>query len=513
MENEKPVVLIIMDGFGIGPENDSNAVYTANTPHLDDYKTRYPYTLLKASGLAAGLPDGQMGNSEVGHLNLGAGRIVYQSYTLINREIEQGGFFKNPEILRIIENSIHHKTDLHLMGLLSDGGVHSHIDHFKALLKLCKDMGQHRVFIHAALDGRDVPPRCAGKYVTDIEAYMAEIGTGSIATISGRYYAMDRDNRWERTQLAYKALVNGEGIPVDKALDAVTQGYGRGEDDEFIKPSIVVKNNAPLAKIKNGDNVIFVNFRPDRARQLTWSLTLEDFDDFERTEFPKIQFLCMCQYDESLDLPVAYPPQDLKKIFGEYLSENGIKQLRISETEKYAHVTFFFNGQKEEPFPDEERVLIPSPKVPTYNLKPEMSAFEIRDRLMALIKNRKAKVYICNFANCDMVGHTGVFDAAVQAVETVDSCVGSVVEKVLKNNGTAIITADHGNAEAMKDENGNPITAHTTYPVPFYLIGENFTGVKLRENGVLADVAPTILDILGLEKPIEMNGDSLIIHN
>lgn len=508
-KNDNPILFIIMDGYGEGKNSDKNAIHVASTPNLDKLKKDYPWITLGASGKDVGLPEGQMGNSEVGHLNLGAGRIVYQNYTRINLAIEEETFFSNQKIIDAINKAIINKSKLHLIGLLSDGGVHSHIEHFKAILKLSKSLGCNDVFIHANLDGRDVPPRCAEKYIDDLEQYMADNNIGQFATISGRYYGMDRDNRWDRTQLAYDALTLGKGIKVNNAKEAVVNGYERGEDDEFIKPSVIINDGKPITTIDDNDIVFYVNFRPDRARQMTWALNIDDFDDFKREKTPKINFLCMCQYDENMDLPIAFPPQKLDNILGEILSQNGIDQLRIAETEKYAHVTFFFNGQKEKPYDKEQRVLVASPKVPTYDLKPEMSAFEVRDKLVNLIKKKSAKVYICNFANCDMVGHTGIFDAAVQAVETVDSCIGTLVAKILKNDGIVLITADHGNAEEMINEEGGPITAHTTNHVPFMVISNN--KYQIKDKGILADIAPTILSLLGIEKPKEMTGESIII--
>ncbi len=511
MNNDKPVVLLILDGMGEGKNNETNAVFKANTPAIDGFKKNFPYIQLNASGKDVGLPIGQMGNSEVGHLNIGAGRIVYQSFSLINKAIETGDFFNNEILVQSIKTAKKSKSSVHLAGLLSDGGVHSHIDHFKALIEMCKNIGINNVYIHAFLDGRDVPPRCAEQYIEEIQTFMRKTGLGKIATISGRYYAMDRDMRWDRTKLSYDAINFGQGLEADSAVQALKQAYERGEDDEFVKPTVIVDDCKPEFRLNKNDTFIFANFRPDRARQMTWAMTLDEFDDFDRGAKPDINYICMCRYDETLDLPVAFPPQNLKNILGQVLAQNKIEQLRISETEKYAHVTFFFNGQIEEPMEYEKRILIPSPKVPTYDLKPEMSAFEVRDRLINAIKSKTAKVYICNFANCDMVGHTGKFDAAVNAVETVDNCVQSVVNKVLKNDGYVLITADHGNAEEMKDENGNTVTAHTTNPVPFIFVSNRGKDIKLKDNGRLSDIAPTILDILGIKKPGEMDGQSLLI--
>ncbi len=507
---KKPVALIILDGFGERKETEANAVINAQTPNLDSYRRQYPFTTLGASGLDVGLPDGQMGNSEVGHLNIGAGRVVYQSYTKIDKAIADGDFFENDSLLSAFIRAKDKNTSVHLIGLLSDGGVHSHINHFYALLRMAKDNDVHKVFIHAILDGRDVPPRCAEKHITDFENYADNLGVGKIATVMGRYYAMDRDNRWDRIEKAYRAYVHGEGHRVTTAIDAVTNGYKRSENDEFIEATIVQEKDKPVACIQDEDSVIFVNFRPDRARQITRTLTDKDFTEFQRKLFPKVHFICMTRYNENFPLAVAFPPRVLVNVLGEVLEMNGKKQLRIAETEKYAHVTFFFNGQKETPFPHEDRKLIPSPQVPTYDLKPEMSAYEVEDSLLARIKEDKYDVILLNLANPDMVGHTGVYEAAIQAVETVDTCLNPIVDEIKSRGGTIMITADHGNVEHMYDENKEPITSHTTNPVPFLLIGEE--DIELRKDGVLADIAPTILDILNIKQPAEMTGKSLIIH-
>ncbi len=507
---KKPVTLIILDGFGERKETEANAIINARTPNIDSYRGQYPFTTLGASGVDVGLPDGQMGNSEVGHLNIGAGRVVYQSYTKIDKAIADGDFFENDSLLSAFVRSKDKNTSVHLIGLLSDGGVHSHIGHFYALLRMAKDSGVHKVFIHAILDGRDVHPRCAEKYIKDLEAYANSLGVGKIVSVIGRYYAMDRDNRWDRIEKAYRAYVHGEGHRVTMAMDAVTKGYKRKENDEFIEATVVQENGKPIARIQDEDSVIFVNFRPDRARQITRALTDEEFTEFQRELFPKVHFVCMTQYNENYPLAVAFPPEELDHVLGEVLETNGKRQLRIAETEKYAHVTFFFNGQKEIPFPHEDRKLIPSPQVPTYDLKPEMSAYEVENNLLARIKEDKYDVIILNLANPDMVGHTGVYEAAMQAVETVDTCLNPIVNEIKSRGGTVIITADHGNVEHMYDENKEPITSHTTNPVPFLFIGVD--GIKLRENGVLSDIAPTILDIMNIKQPEEMTGKSLIIH-
>nr|WP_073345244.1 2,3-bisphosphoglycerate-independent phosphoglycerate mutase [Caldanaerobius fijiensis] len=508
------VTLVVMDGYGINKNLKGNAIANAHTPNLDRFYKEYPNTTLKSSGMAVGLPEGQMGNSEVGHLNIGAGRVVYQEFARISKSIEDGDFYTNEVLVEAVDNAIKHNSALHIMGLLSDGGVHSHITHLYALLKLAKDKGLDRVYVHAFLDGRDVPPACANEYITALEKKMAELGVGRIATVEGRYYAMDRDKRWERVKLAYDAIVDGIGIQVNSAVEAVNKAYERGETDEFVKPSVVMDGDKPTATVSPNDSIVFFNFRPDRARQLTRSFIYEDFDSFERRRgYIPVYFVTMTQYDETFGdlVHVAFEPiKKMENTLGEYLSKNGIKQLRIAETEKYAHVTFFFNGGIEEPNENEDRVLIPSPKVPTYDLKPEMSAYEVTDELVKRIKSKEYQFILVNYANCDMVGHTGVYEAAVKAIEAVDQCLGRVVDAVREQNGVVFITADHGNAEQMIDyETGEPMTAHTTNVVPFIAIGVG--DVKLREGGKLADIAPTVLDVMGLAKPKEMTGESLII--
>ena len=501
---KKPLILIIMDGFGIGPEK-GNAIKAAKKPNLDRIFSENPITKIGASGLSVGLPDGQMGNSEVGHTNIGAGRIVYQELTRITKSIEDGDFFQNPAFVGAIDKAAKSGNALHLMGLLSDGGVHSHNSHLYALLKLAKERGCKKVYVHAFLDGRDVPPSSGSDYVSDCAAQMKKIGVGEIATVMGRYYAMDRDNRWERVSKAYAAMVYGEGVEASDPVQAVKDSYKNGVTDEFVVPAVCVKN----ATVQAGDSVIFYNFRPDRAREITRTFVDPDFKGFERKNgFFPVNFVCMTQYDATMpNVDVAFRPDTLKNTFAEYISNKGLTQLRIAETEKYAHVTFFFNGGVEKVYPGEERALIHSPKVATYDLQPEMSAYLVTDELLKRIDSGKYDVIILNFANCDMVGHTGVFDAAKAAVESVDTCVGKVVDDILAHGGTALITADHGNAEQMVAEDGTPFTAHTTNLVPFCVVGYP---CKLREGGKLADIAPTMLKILGLPQPPEMTGKSII---
>jgi len=473
----------------------------------------YPWCFLEASGEAVGLPEGQMGNSEVGHLNIGAGRIVYQDLTRINLSIRKGDFFKNPAFLGAISNAKANDSSLHLMGLVSYGGVHSYMTHIYALIKLAQQEGLKKVYIHAFLDGRDVPPKAALKDIKELDAFCKENGSAKIATISGRYYAMDRDKRWDRTKLAYDALTMG--VAPYKAPDAetaVSEAYERGETDEFVKPTVITDlEGKPEAVIKDNDSIIFFNFRPDRARQLTWAFVNKDFDSFPREKYPKVYYVCMAQYDETLDLPIAFPPEELKNVLGEVLSKQGLVQLRTAETEKYAHVTFFLNGGKEKCYEGEDRCLIPSPKVATYDLKPEMSAYEVTDEVIERIRSGKYDVIILNFANMDMVGHTGIFEAAVKAVEVVDNCVGRIEAVLEEVGGVAIITADHGNAEQMENpRTGEPHTAHTSNPVKCIYFGNN--EVKALKNGKLCDLAPTLLEILNVRKPEEMTGESLIIN-
>lgn len=504
-----PVVLIVMDGWGCAPESSGNAIAQARIPNLTSYWRRFPHTLLGAAGEDVGLPAGQMGNSEVGHLNLGAGRIVYQDYSRINRAISQGDFFTNSVLLEALAQA--QGQSLHLMGLVSDGGVHSHMNHVYALLELAAQHDLQRVFVHAFLDGRDVPPTSAGTYLAALEEKMAELNLGHIATISGRYWAMDRDRRWERTALAYKALVLGEGKTAPSAAQAIKQAYEQGETDEFVRPTVLVQDNGdPVARVKDGDMIIFFNFRPDRARQLTRTFVDEDFSEFSRgPQPPAVHFVCFIQYDETIKAPVAFAPQRLTNTLGEYLSRQGLTQLRIAETEKYAHVTFFFSGGEEQPFPGEQRRLIPSPKVATYDLKPEMSAYEVTAAVIEELRQGKFHLVILNYANVDMVGHTGKIAATIQAVETVDRCVGQVVEEVLRQRGVALITADHGNGEEMLDEGNRPHTAHSCNQVPFIVVADDTDAWEVRP-GRLADVAPTILDLLDLPTPAEMTGESLL---
>lgn len=512
IQAKKPFMLIILDGWGHREEREGNAILAARTPNLDHLMEEYPWCFLEASGEAVGLPKGQMGNSEVGHLNIGAGRIVYQDLTRINLSIRKGDFFENPAFLNAILNARVNDSSLHLMGLVSYGGVHSYMTHIYALVKLAQEKGLKKVYIHAFLDGRDVPPKAALKDIKELDAFCKESGSAKIATISGRYYAMDRDTRWDRTKLAYDALTNG--VAPYKAPDpetAVSEAYNRGETDEFVKP-IVITDSAgkPEAVIQENDSVIFFNFRPDRARQLTWAFVNKDFESFPREKHPKVHYVCMAQYDETLDLPVAFPPEELENVLGEVLSKQGLIQLRIAETEKYAHVTFFLNGGQEKCYEGEDRCLIPSPKIATYDLKPEMSAYEVTDKVIKKIRSGKYDVIILNFANMDMVGHTGIFEAAVEAVEAVDNCVGRIAAALKEAGGVAIITADHGNAEQMENPTtGEPHTAHTSNPVKCIYAGND--EVKALKNGKLCDLAPTLLELLKIQKPEEMTGESLII--
>ena len=506
---KKPVALIIMDGFGESNNTVGNAVKEAKTPNLDRIQATYPNTLIKASGLDVGLPDGQMGNSEVGHTNIGAGRIVYQDLTRITKAIEDGDFFTNEILCKAMDNAKEHAV--HIMGLLSDGGVHSHIDHLKALIKMAKEKGVEKVYVHAFTDGRDTDPQSGLGYAQEIEQYMSEVGVGKFATVNGRYYAMDRDKRWERVEVAYKAMVYGEGETANSASEAIKASYEKGATDEFIVPTVIVENGEPVGKISDKDSVIFFNFRPDRAREISRSIVDTEFTGFERADI-NTYFVCMTEYDVTLpNVQIAFGPQSLSNTLGEYLSKLGKTQLRAAETEKYAHVTFFFNGGVEEPNAGEDRELIPSPKVATYDLKPEMSAPELLEKVLEKINEDKYDFIVVNFANPDMVGHTGVMEAAVKAVETVDSCVGKLVDKIVEIGGSAIITADHGNAELMVDpETDKVITAHSVNPVPFIVAGKDFVGKELLTDGRLSDIAPTLLDMMNLEKPEEMTGHSLI---
>ena len=507
---KKPVMLMILDGFGIAPKSEGNAVALANKPNFDRLMEKYPNTQLKASGMAVGLPEGQMGNSEVGHLNIGAGRIVYQELTRITKSIADGEFYKNEALLKAMKNAKENNAALHLMGLLSDGGVHSHIDHLKGLLQFAKKEGLQKVYVHAFMDGRDVPPSSGKDFIVKAEEMMKEIGVGEIATVSGRYYAMDRDNRWERIELAYNAMVLGKGETANSAVEAIENSYHDNKTDEFVLPCVVLNDGNPTATIKNGDSVVFFNFRPDRAREITRAINDKVFAGFNR-ETLNLTFVTMTQYDKTLEgVEVAFKPQTLSNTLGEYVSNKGLKQLRIAETEKYAHVTFFFNGGVEKENPGEDRKVIPSPKVATYDLKPEMSAYEVTDELISRIDEDKYDMIILNYANPDMVGHTGIVEAAVKAIEAVDTCLGKVADKILEKDGTLFITADHGNAETEIDfSTGNPFTAHTTNPVPFIWVTNDTQGKKLHE-GKLADIAPTMLTEMGLEVPEEMTGECLI---
>ena len=501
-----PTTLIIMDGFGLGPKYPGNSVENTPKPHLENIFKECPGCRLSASGLDVGLPEGQMGNSEVGHTNIGAGRVVFQDLPHISRDIDSGEFFKNPAYLEAMEHCREWGTALHLMGLLSDGGVHSHITHLFALVKMAKEQGLEKVYVHCFLDGRDVPPSSGKSYVEQLQAKLDELGTGRIATVMGRYYAMDRDKRWDRVQRAYDAIALGEGIFEEDPAAAVQKSYDSGVTDEFMEPVVCAKG----AQVRDNDSIIFYNFRPDRAREITRCFVDEDFQDVERKKgFVPVDFVCTTEYDATMpNVTVAYPRQKLENIFGEYISKLGLTQLRIAETEKYAHVTFFFNGGVETVFPGEDRVLIASPKVATYDLQPEMSAYQVTEEAVKRIESGAYDVIILNFANCDMVGHTGVYEAACRAVTAVDECVGRVVEATSRMGGVSLITADHGNAERMADEDGEPFTAHTTNLVPFYIVGAS---VRLRD-GRLADIAPTMLDLMGLEKPKEMDGETLIVN-
>ena len=505
---KKPLALIIMDGFGLRKETEGNAIAAAKHPNLDRLWATCPHTQIGASGMDVGLPDGQMGNSEVGHTNMGAGRIVYQELTRITKSIEEEEYLSNPVLLHAMENAKKPGAALHLMGLLSDGGVHSHIHHLFGLIEMAKKMGVEKVYIHCFMDGRDVPPTSGAEYIEELQKELEKTGVGKIATVSGRYYAMDRDNRWERVVKAYDAMVNGEGVKAPDPAAMMRQSYADGVTDEFIVPAVVTEG----AEVKSGDSVIFFNFRPDRARELTRTLVDPDFAGFERKKgFFPLTYICMTQYDATMpNVEVAYAPQSLANTFGEYISKNGLTQLRIAETEKYAHVTFFFNGGVEAPYPGEDRALIPSPKVATYDLQPEMSAYLVTDEVVKRIRSGKYDVIILNYANCDMVGHTGVFEAAVKAVEAVDTCLGRTLAAIEEMGGRAFVTADHGNADMMTDEEGNPFTAHTTNPVPFIAVGFPEGTKLLPHGGRLADIAPTMLQALGLPQPAEMTGRSML---
>ncbi|MBQ3784043.1 MAG: 2,3-bisphosphoglycerate-independent phosphoglycerate mutase [Lachnospiraceae bacterium] len=511
--SKKPTVLMILDGYGLNEKKEHNAIAMAKTPVMDKLMAEYPFVKGNASGMAVGLPEGQMGNSEVGHLNMGAGRVVYQELTRITKEIEDGDFFKNEAFAKAVKNCKDNNSDLHFFGLLSDGGVHSHMSHMYGLLELAKREGIQNVYVHAFLDGRDTAPTSGKGFVEETLKKMEEIGVGKIATVMGRYYVMDRDNRWDRVELAYKALTDGEGVTAPDALTAVQQSYDKGENDEFVLPTVVTENGAPVATVKDKDSVIFYNFRPDRAREITRAFCADDFDGFNRNGGRKdTTFVVFGEYDATIpNKIVAFHKVEINNTFGEILAAAGKTQLRTAETEKYAHVTFFFNGGIEEPNKNEERLLVKSPKVATYDLQPEMSAYEVCDGLVKAIKSDKYDVIIINYANPDMVGHTGVEEAAVKAVEAVDECVGKTVDAVLEVGGQMFICADHGNCEQLVDyETGAPFTAHTTNPVPFILVNYD-EAYTLREGGALCDIAPTLLEMMGMEQPAEMTGKSLLI--
>ena len=508
----KPTVLLILDGYGINERTDHNAIAMADTPVMDRLMKECPFAKGNASGLSVGLPEGQMGSSEVGHLNIGAGRIVYQDLTRITKKIEDGSFFENEALLAAMDNAKEKGTSLHIYGLVSDGGVHSHISHLYALLEMAKSRGLNKVYVHCFTDGRDTPPESGKKYIEALEDEMARIGCGRIATVAGRYYAMDRDNNYDRIEKAYRAMTLGEGETASSAAEAVAKSYEKGNTDEFILPTVVMENGAPVSVIGDGDSIIFFNFRPDRAREITRTFCSDEFDGFDRGPRKQVTYVCFTDYDVTIpNKEIAFPKEEIKNTFGEWIAANGMKQARIAETEKYAHVTFFFNGGVEAPNEGEDRFVIPSPKVDTYDQKPEMSAPEVCDTLVGKIRSGEYDVIIANFANSDMVGHTGVEEAAVRAVECIDKCIGRVVEAVEETGGWLFICADHGNAEMMVDyETGEPLTAHTTNPVPFILVNYD-PAYTLREGGSLADIAPTLIEMMGMEKPEEMTGESLLI--
>ena len=513
MAEYKPIVLAILDGWGISKKEQGNAIMAAKTKNMDSYLEKYPSTILETSGEAVGLPAGQMGNSEVGHLNTGAGRIVYQDLTRISKAIKDGDFFENPELIKVYKNCCKGSgKSLHLMGLLSDGGVHSHMEHIFALIDMAKKMEVESLYIHCFLDGRDVSPKSALKYISSLEEKIKEVEIGEIATVSGRYYAMDRDKRWDRVEKAYKTMGVGEGQKALSAREAVENAYASDITDEFVEPTVIIKNHKPIATVKSGDSLIFFNFRGDRAREITRAFVDKDFDAFERpTGWLNLTYLCMTEYDATIEAPIAFPPERFVNTLGQVLANNNLKQLRVAETEKYAHVTFFFNGGEEEPNPGEERILIPSSKkVATYDMKPEMSAYQITETVIEEIGKDIYDVIIINYANPDMVGHTGNFEATVKAVEVVDECIKKVVDTVIEKQGAIIITSDHGNAEEMVDEEkGSPHTAHTSSPVSIVILGLKEQKI-LKSGGSLRDLAPTILELLEIEKPKEMTGQSLL---
>ena len=507
---KKPVMLMILDGFGINEKEDGNAVKLANTPNIDKLMKKYQTTKIYTSGLKVGLPDGQMGNSEVGHTNIGAGRIVYQELTKITKSIEDGDFFAIPEFIAAIDNCKKHNSKLHILGLVSDGGVHSHIRHLYGLLEMAKRRDFEDVYVHCFLDGRDTPPASGESYILKLQDKMKEKGIGKIATISGRFYAMDRDKRWQRIEKCYNAMVKGEGNKASSAIKAIEDSYQKEVFDEFVEPTVICNGENPIAKIEENDSVIFFNFRPDRAREITRAIVDKDFKEFE-TKPMDLYYVCFTNYDETMpNVQIAFKKELLKNTFGEVVSKAGFTQLRIAETEKYAHVTFFFNGGEEKQYEGEDRILVPSPKVETYDLKPEMSAYEVTDKVVEALNADKYDVIILNFANTDMVGHTGSLPAAIKAVETVDECVGKIAKIIEEKKGNLIITADHGNADQMIDyKTGEPHTAHTTNPVPIILVTDN-KELKLKNDGKLADLAPTMLELMGIEKPAEMTGESLL---
>jgi len=512
MNCKKPTVLMILDGYGSRNDPKGNAIIQANTPIMDQLTHEYPFVQGEASGLAVGLPEGQMGNSEVGHLNIGAGRIVYQDLTKITKSIHDGDFFENKALLAACENAKTYNSSLHLFGLVSDGGVHSHIEHIFGLLELAKRQNIEKVFVHCFLDGRDTPPTSGKEYVAQLEAKMKELGVGCVASVMGRYYAMDRDNRWERVEQAYNALVKGEGTKATSATEGIQSSYDHEKTDEFVLPIIVERDDKPIATIKENDSIIFFNFRPDRAREITRAFCDDIFTNFPKGPRIPLSYVCFTDYDITIENKlVAFPKDEITNTLGEYLAEQGKTQVRIAETEKYAHVTFFFNGGIEKPNVNETRILVDSPQVPTYDLQPEMSAFEVCDKLVEAIESKQYDVIIINFANPDMVGHTGIEKAAIQAIEAVDICVGRAVAAIKKVNGQLFICADHGNAEQMVEEGTDePFTAHTTNPVPFILVNAD-SGYTLRAGGTLVDIAPTLLELMGMEQPKEMTGKSLLI--
>ena len=509
---KRPTVLLILDGFGLRDETEHNAIALADTPVLDRLMKECPFVKGNASGLAVGLPEGQMGSSEVGHLNIGAGRIVYQDLVRITKSIEDDDFFENGALLKAMNNAKEKGTSLHIYGLLSDGGVHSHNTHLYALLELAKRHGLEKVYVHCFTDGRDTPPESGKDYIQELQDKMDSIGCGKIATVGGRYYAMDRDNHWDRVEKAYRAMTLGEGVTANSALEAVTQSYAKGETDEFIQPTVVMEDGAPVATIGDGDSIIFFNYRPDRAREITRTFCCDEFDGFDRGPRKQVTYVCFTDYDVTIpNKAVAFDKQTIVNTLGEWLAANGKKQARIAETEKYAHVTFFFNGGVEAPNEGEDRFLIPSPEVATYDLQPEMSAPQVCDTLIEKIQSGEYDIIITNFANSDMVGHTGVEAATIEAIACLDACIGRVVEAVEAVNGQLFICADHGNAEMMVNpETGDPLTAHTTNPVPFILVNYD-PAYTLREGGCLADIAPTLLEMMGMEKPAEMTGESLLV--